>query len=37
MSLSKVDSSKVFALYRLIAQPTPNTRSLKRLSDAGFQ
>jgi len=37
LSLSKVASSKVFDLYRLIAQPTPKTRSLKRLSEAGFQ
>ena len=34
---SKPAWSKVLALWRLIAHPTPNTRSLNRRSESGFQ
>src|SRR6266513_2329575 len=33
----KPSSMSVFALWRFTAQPTPNTRSLKRRSELGFQ
>lgn len=37
MSRVKAARSSVLALYRLSAQPTPNTRSLNNRSDSGFQ